>query len=550
MLHAIATARVNGQPTRQIPAIALRTAWMCLIRIFMDRLVAVFVAMALVLCWHQHLRAQEATLEELVKNAVPSVPAIVCETGQYGSGFVIEHDGKLYVCTNRHVLEGGGQFNVIFLLDTQGRTAYTPQPSDLRVWRISRKADVALIDCRRIQTDLRERRIQPLPLASENHRPRLGEPVFALGHPSAAPGLVLPVSVTTGIVSGLEREVEGMRFLQTNAALNPGNSGGPLFDRQGRVIANNTLVAREAQNTNFALSLRHLYELLDDESASLSPEEIRDYLRPRQVQGRQQTQREEESDRGESEPNTSDARQPEILHRKDYRIEAGKTLELGLTLRRPVRLIVAVEPRQVPYVSVRVETQQQQVLLAGRQTRDNPPLVRPVTPGEYQVVVANPHRTTTDVRVTIAVEVMANDDPAANLDDSLTDDQEFPRPDQVQQLRQTTLAYLAKCNELENRYKPQVELAMARGDIQMLVRLYTELAAQLRRLPTTNVAPEVVDCAHTFANLCQALAEYYQAVLTGASPQTIARLQKRITTLKRELDDKNTLLRERAWIRN
>jgi hypothetical protein len=73
---------------------------------------------------------------------------------------------------------------------------------------------------------------------------------------------VLQNSVTRGIVSGL-RKVDALTVIQTDAALNPGNSGGPLLDRQGNVLGINSFLLRGAQGLNFAVAIDHAKPLLE-----------------------------------------------------------------------------------------------------------------------------------------------------------------------------------------------------------------------------------------------------------------------------------------------
>jgi serine protease Do len=81
-----------------------------------------------------------------------------------------------------------------------------------------------------------------------------GQPVVAVGHPFG-----FTFTVTEGILSATSREVAGVTYLQTDAALNPGNSGGPLVDRDGRVLGVNTFGVARAQNLGFAVPV-HLFE--------------------------------------------------------------------------------------------------------------------------------------------------------------------------------------------------------------------------------------------------------------------------------------------------
>ncbi len=91
----------------------------------------------------------------------------------------------------------------------------------------------------------------PLPLG-RSHEVEQGQSVAAIGHPFG-----LSFSVTRGILSATHREFDGVPHLQTDAALNPGNSGGPLVDDGGRVIGVNTFL-RAGQNLGFAVPI-HLF---------------------------------------------------------------------------------------------------------------------------------------------------------------------------------------------------------------------------------------------------------------------------------------------------
>ncbi len=104
----------------------------------------------------------------------------------------------------------------------------------------------------------------PLALAnSEQAVP--GMQVIAVGHP-----LGLPFTVTQGILSAAGRQRNGIPYLQTDAALNPGNSGGPLLDREAKVLGINTWIRADGQNLGFALPV-HL--IRDDLARFAGPRE-------------------------------------------------------------------------------------------------------------------------------------------------------------------------------------------------------------------------------------------------------------------------------------
>ena len=98
---------------------------------------------------------------------------------------------------------------------------------------------------------------QPTLRMGSGNRARAGQEVIALGTP-----LGLQNTVTRGIVSAVRR-VGTVTLVQTDAAVNPGNSGGPLLDRSGDVIGIATLGVRSAQGLSFAVAIDHAKDLLE-----------------------------------------------------------------------------------------------------------------------------------------------------------------------------------------------------------------------------------------------------------------------------------------------
>jgi serine protease Do len=86
---------------------------------------------------------------------------------------------------------------------------------------------------------------------------KVGQSVIAMGHPFG-----LPFSATQGILSNLDHDVDGIRYLQHDAALNPGNSGGPLLTLDGTIIGINTFIIRDGQSIGFSLPSEYLSETL------------------------------------------------------------------------------------------------------------------------------------------------------------------------------------------------------------------------------------------------------------------------------------------------
>ena len=154
------------------------------------------------------------------------------EATSLGSGFIISADG--YVVTNNHVISGGG-----------GGRPTSAVVSSITVTLPDRKEYSARVVGRDPQSDLALLKIEAknLPYVNfgDSTQTRVGDWVVAIGNPFGLGG-----TVTAGIVSALHRNI-GLggaydRYIQTDASINQGNSGGPMFDLQGNVIGINTAI--------------------------------------------------------------------------------------------------------------------------------------------------------------------------------------------------------------------------------------------------------------------------------------------------------------------
>ncbi len=155
-----------------------------------------------------------------------------------GSGFIVDGDG--YIITNNHVIQGAEDITVILRDDTQLKAKLIG--SDSRV-------DVAVL---KVEPPNKK----PLPAVKfgDSDKVRVGDWVIAIGNPFG-----LGHSVTAGIISARGRALGNESlddYLQTDAAINKGNSGGPLFNAEGEVIGVNTAIfSPSGTNAGLAFSI-------------------------------------------------------------------------------------------------------------------------------------------------------------------------------------------------------------------------------------------------------------------------------------------------------
>lgn len=164
-----------------------------------------------------------------------------------GSGVVLDAQG--HVLTNQHVVAGAER---VIVTTSDGRVLSGAVAGG------DEESDVAVV---RVEPD----GLRPASFA-DSEKLKVGQPVLAIGNPL---GLAGGPTVTSGVVSSLRRSVQlrhtnGLRVIQTDAAVNPGNSGGPLVDLQGRVVAINTITIPYAEGIGFAIPINDALQVAQE----------------------------------------------------------------------------------------------------------------------------------------------------------------------------------------------------------------------------------------------------------------------------------------------
>ena len=189
-------------------------------------------------------------VSEVVEEAMPSIVSITSKTvissGRFGSSYsknssytsegagsgviVYENDNEIFILTNNHVVEGSNELSVKFI---DGKSY------DATIKGISERYDVAIVSVNK--KDIENSTLESIKIATLGNSDELkvGNGIIAIGN-----ALGYGQSVTTGVVSALNREVSTdsyeQEMIQIDAAINGGNSGGALLNSKGEVVGINT----------------------------------------------------------------------------------------------------------------------------------------------------------------------------------------------------------------------------------------------------------------------------------------------------------------------
>jgi serine protease Do len=166
-----------------------------------------------------------------------------------GSGFIVNKDG--YLVTNFHVIKGARHLTVTRFKQDDA-TLKRIIHRDVEIVATAPFYDLAVLKIKDQKDDF------TTVILSPSDDVDLGETVFAIGNP-----LGLERTVTEGVVSQSERSFNGHLYLQIDAPVNPGNSGGPLFNGRGQVIGVINMGVTGMEGLNFAIPVRDVKYMLD-----------------------------------------------------------------------------------------------------------------------------------------------------------------------------------------------------------------------------------------------------------------------------------------------
>ena len=164
-----------------------------------------------------------------------------------GSGFAISSNG--YIATNYHVIEGGNQIRVMgikgdFSTLYEAKVVLTDEKNDLAIVKVSNV------------------NLGTIPYTFRKTMASVGESIFVLGYPLTST-MGDDIKLTDGLISSKSGFSGDVTMYQISAPIQPGNSGGPLFDKSGNLIGIICAKHREAENASYAVKLSYLLGLIE-----------------------------------------------------------------------------------------------------------------------------------------------------------------------------------------------------------------------------------------------------------------------------------------------
>jgi len=205
------------------------------------------------LCTHQYTEEVPFTtynseqIFAMAKDVVGEILTYSKDGKELSLGSCFVYDPAGLILTNYHVIENAYSADI-----TIGGTKYAVK----QIVAYDKTVDAAILK-------IDAASLSALPLCKEEHS--VGKSIFALGSSRG-----LTDTFSQGIITSAHREVDGILYIQHDAAISNGNSGGPLINQYGEIIGINTWTMRDSQNLNFAISLTELDKLKTDKPLTFS----------------------------------------------------------------------------------------------------------------------------------------------------------------------------------------------------------------------------------------------------------------------------------------
>ena len=190
--------------------------------------------------------AEEAV--EVFREVSPSVVSIRSAASE-GTGLILTNRGM--ILTNAHVVAAPLRYTCsVDVLENGEKKTVTYRR--VKVTHFHKHHDLAIL-----YVDTAEHVVTLQPARLSKAKALTGQRVYAIGNPSSS-CVNLTKTITEGLLSGVDREIDHATYYQISAAINPGNSGGPLCDANGDVLGLVTLKSSDVDNVGFAIPLHNV----------------------------------------------------------------------------------------------------------------------------------------------------------------------------------------------------------------------------------------------------------------------------------------------------
>ena len=324
----------------------------------------------------------------------PSVPMVKGIERGSGSGFLIRHVNRLYVVTNRHVIEGAEKgFSISFPLgDPRKPRLLTFEAGLTAAELVHRASDLAAINVNARRQLLEKNGVRPLRLALTEHAPETTDKVWVVGHP-AVKGAGRGKGGNTydpGMVANVAPMPELGKCIQISA-VRPGISGGPVLNGKGRVVGVNAFT--DAKGRNFAVHVDVLRSLLTERRFTVDEAEKARILAPRSTLSKEYEQVANGLQAGGFEPYDwckQDGRRYSLLPKS-----GTDTFEIPVSTGKTYAVVIVAARTNKATVRVTIPGEEEPVRVAGDQKFDASSLTVTFvaeSSSTHTVVITNPSK--------------------------------------------------------------------------------------------------------------------------------------------------------------